>query len=1189
MDGRPVCVLVLSFAYVDRLFVGRVNPVGSRAPHRLAESAFPIGQTSSVGVPKPDESDDSECTSPRHREGAHSKRRLERSAIRFQRAATLATCEDRSKHLGKYGRKPTSPAERARVRRTLTVVDVYPPRQAPTYASWVRMHRPEFASVWYPFVHCRYRLQRDPNTGAIQWNSDSNTLFCTPRTLTEICIAYLIRDWPCSLPPRGQQTTISPEPVCSGIKDTLSASSSDYKHLSVHLFEKLLTEAIVQRDCAAISGLIANWPGVYLNVRQILPKEDFPLTRGYLTKPVFVTSNSDSLDSIFNSVLKGPSLLDALIIGVLSRNPNCALQVIDVNGFEEEFAFVSTMGELVAFPHFNCDLYVATVPNPNKQQCDVLAKTLHADESQSQDKNQRVSIELSRLPLLWMSPERRGSEDVRQQIRGSLQLAIQDQRFDRYFTRISTIYNLHEGDFCHEQNFEPLTICLDCNMSVDEVAFGLALQSMTPFRFSCNRLLMRRLPELQLPVFNLIRLLDPLSITQFELEDPELGAGSMGGLPSALGWLASLRNLRACSLPACIPPPLNTTTTSSSAAAIAKPSNLGPCRLLNRSLISLRHLQRLSLARCYLQGQLQLLLGALNQPLEYLNLQDCCLCVEDVEFLAFSWRPLSGLYELNISRNNLARVPETTLAQLFCKTCFSHIGHLTCLSLAYTCLSFDRLLWTLRLFAREIKASDTSTKTMSAAAQNWPISSDESDAECLSSRCTLRVLCIQNFIPPSTEVSHSLLHLAITLPRLRLLQLYPAFYAFPGVNEKEQQANRTQAILQSNTYVRRRGRRGIEVRNFLLKLCVQPMMLKALKEAVSPNKRLSFNFCRHSIITTFICSGAAYRMYASWNRQQPCSTIKVDSSVSLPSLPCLLPTYTPSYVVFFGENNEYRSTLADPNSRREFESRASKLIFLRKWIENDLPLVFSRGIFDTIDLFCPETVLEIERANCRPLFFRGSSQANCVLALVRSYFAAISTSRRIEVLNVEVDHDHWRVEASFRVVLLPSPTKEERHLPSKQLIQRLEARAKWLDFRAVFYVNKKGELTQVKITRVNRRRKSLLELSIQKLRLANNIVPMTADSTGVILQLQDLLSNLESIFEKQSDCGGVLLDIFYIYSMENVGDTTTLQFVKLANLKAVSSLRSPIPTHSPRIPILSGRPYILGTVLTLFSASSLLS
>ncbi|VDM33118.1 unnamed protein product [Hydatigera taeniaeformis] len=966
------------------------------------------------------ESDDSECTSPRHHQGVHSKRRLERNAIQLQRAATLATCEDRSKHLGKYGRKVTSPTGRARVRRTLTVADVYPPRQAPTYASWVRMHRPEFASVWYPFVHCRYRLQRDPNTGAIQWNLDPNTLFCTPRTLTEICIAYLIRDWPCGLPLRGQQT-VCPGPVDSELKDTLSTSRSDYKHLSVNLFEKLLTEAIVQRDCAAISGLIANWPGAYLNVRRILPKEDFPLTRGYLTKPVFVTSNFDSFGSISNSVLKGPSLLDAFIIGVLSRHPNCALQVIDVNGFEED---------------------------------------------------RRVSIELSRLPLLWMSPERRGSEDVRQQIRASLQLAIQDQRFDRYFSRISTIYNLHEGNFHHEQNF------------VDEVAFGLALQSMTPFRFSCNRLLMRRLPELQLPVFNLIRLLDPLSITQFELEDPELGAGSMGGLPSALGWLASLRNLRACSLPACIPPPLNAANSaaSSSLAVASKPPNLGACRLLNRSLISLRHLQRLSLARCYLQGQLQLLLGALNQPLEYLNLQDCCLCVEDVEFLAFNWRPLSGLYELNISRNNLARVPEATLAQIFWKTCFSHIGHLTCLSLAYTCLSFDRLLWILRLFAKEIKVSDMSTRNVSVTGQNCPLSSDDSDVECLASRCTLRVLCIQNFIPPSTETSHSLLHLAISLPRLRLLQLFPAFYAFPGVSEKEQQDNRTQAILQSNAYVRRRGRRGIEI-------------------------------------------------------------------------------------------------------RREFESRAEKLIFIRKWIENDLPSVFSRGIFDTIDLFCPETVLEIERANCQPLFFRGSSQANCVLALARSYFVAVSSARKIEVLSVEVDHTRWQVEANFRVVLLPSPTREERHLPPDQLIHRLEARAKWLDFRVIFYINKKGDLTQVKITRMNRRRKNLFGLSIQKLRLANDIIPMTTDSA---FQLQDPLAKLESIFEEQSDYGGLLIR-FYLHSLESSGDAAILQLIKLANSKAVPSPRSLPHTSSPEVPILSIRPFTLDTVFTLLRAPSLIS
>lgn len=60
-----------------------------------------------------------------------------------------------------------------------------------------------------------------------------------------------------------------------------------------------------------------------------------------------------------------------------------------------------------------------------------------------------------------MSPERRNSEEVRQQIRGSLQMAIQDQRFDRYFTRISTIYNLHEGDFSHEKNFGKPILTID--------------------------------------------------------------------------------------------------------------------------------------------------------------------------------------------------------------------------------------------------------------------------------------------------------------------------------------------------------------------------------------------------------------------------------------------------------------------------------------------------------------------------------------------------------------------------------------------------------------------------------------------------------------------------------------------------------------------------------------------------------
>lgn len=115
---------------------------------------------------------------------------------------------------------------------------------------------------------------------------------------------------------------------------------------------------------------------------------------------------------------------------------------------------------------------------------------------------------------------------------------------------------------------------------------------------------------------------------------------------------------------------------------------------------------------------------------------------------------------------------------------------------------------------------------------------------------------------------------------------------------------------------------------------------------------------------------------------------------------------------------------------------------------------------------------------------------------------------------------------------------------------------------------------------MNRRRKNLLDLSIQRLRLANDIVPMTTDSTGVSLQLQELLSNLESIFKERSDCGGLLLARFYLDSMINAGDA--------ANLKAVLHLTPSAPTRSPKTPILSGHPYILGTVFTLLTASSLI-
>ncbi|VDM00997.1 unnamed protein product, partial [Schistocephalus solidus] len=304
------------------------------------------------------------------------------------------------------------------------------------------------------------------------------------------------------------------------------------------------------------------------------------------------------------------------------------------------------------------------------------------------------------------------------------------------------------------------------------------------------------------------------SITQFELEDTELANGAPGVLPSALGWIVSLRNLRACSLPACIAPPRHSSSGAAGAGfslhTFASASTHSPavaCRLLNRALISLRHLQRLGLARCYLGGQLHILLGGLSQPLEYLNIQDCSLTADDVDYLVFNWRPLPCLYELNLARNNLASVPQLTMAQLFWRTCFSQTGRLACLSLAYTCMSFDQLTWILKILTGEIKPRDIVPIETTAS----PLSSDDSDAECISSKCTLRVLCLQNFVPPTEEVGLVLLHLAVALPRLRFFHLYPAFYAFPGATEKEQRRNRSQEIVQSNAYIRRRGCNNLQI------------------------------------------------------------------------------------------------------------------------------------------------------------------------------------------------------------------------------------------------------------------------------------------------------------------------------------------------------------------------------------------
>uniref|UniRef100_A0A5K3EN13 PAP_RNA-bind domain-containing protein n=1 Tax=Mesocestoides corti TaxID=53468 RepID=A0A5K3EN13_MESCO len=372
-------------------------------------------------------------------------------------------------------------------------------------------------------------------------------------------------------------------------------------------------------------------------------------------------------------------------------------------------------------------------------------------------------------------------------------------------------------------------------------------------------------------------------------------------------------------------------------------------------------------------------------------------------------------------------------------------------------------------------------------------------------------------------------------------------------------------------------------------------MLRVLRSSFQIDTRLFVNIRRRSLITTCLCSGFIYRMYTSWNRNKPPSSLNAVFATSLPSDLSATTICIPPGIVFIAEENGSEISHANAE-KKEAELRAEKLLSLQKWIENELPATFTRGLFDTLDLFRPETVLEVERTKGQSMFFRGSSRANCFLALVRAYFAAVSSGRRIELLNVSVDHSHWHVEASFRVVLLPPPSRVERDLPIPQLIQRLETRAKWHDFRAIFYVSKLGDLTLVKITRLNPPQKRLFGLSLQKMRLVSSIVPaINTITSGLPQPFSPLFSvdsppyfpHFQALLEDLHFDNSLTLNVYLLRCLNNSDEVT--KTVCPANMHASSGAANPRPRPPARVslraplpglPVVNPRPYFLGLYST---------
>lgn len=129
-------------------------------------------------------------------------------------------------------------------------------------------------------------------------------------------------------------------------------------------------------------------------------------------------------------------------------------------------------------------------------------------------------------------------------------------------------------------------------------------------------------------------------------------------------------------------------------------------------------------------------------------------------------------------------------------------------------------------------------------------------------------------------------------------------------------------------------------------------MLQTLKSVFSSN-------LRRQIIATALCTGAVYRVYSTWNTPHVHLTQRSTFPLALPVLACSNPRRFPLPANSFEE--EIDPPVIDPDEREHYWRRVAKLDFLQNWIDEQVPLIFTRGLLDTVDVFDSNTTLEFER------------------------------------------------------------------------------------------------------------------------------------------------------------------------------------------------------------------------------------
>ncbi|RUS75842.1 hypothetical protein EGW08_016400 [Elysia chlorotica] len=192
---------------------------------------------------------------------------------------------------------------------------------------------------------------------------------------------------------------------------------------------------------------------------------------------------------------------------------------------------------------------------------------------------------------------------------------------------------------------------------------------------------------------------------------------------------------------------------------------------IGRLLGCFKNLKKLSLSSCTLRDCLETLLLHLKGPLLYLNLRDCRLSSSDLRAI-LTWQGLTTLRELNLSRNSLGALSGLITCLL------ERMQHISCFSVSYCSLPLESV----RDIVRHCM-------------------------DCSS----LKVLCVQSFIPPPLHELRGILEDCANIPTLQKCLLLPEAYAFPGTHISQRADNHGRTVLQCADYLYQLGRSDIDI------------------------------------------------------------------------------------------------------------------------------------------------------------------------------------------------------------------------------------------------------------------------------------------------------------------------------------------------------------------------------------------